>query len=176
MNKQTPFIYQQVKKALVEMIAKEKLEPGDKLPSERQLAKQLGCNYHTVRKSLALLEDDLLVECRVGSGTFVTGFRKAIKGIDGEQQEVIDSPKKVSSTTKPFVGVICPAAANEFSMNFFLIYISRPNAEGWESKSKQLAILEYPAENPPRNLLSMGVLPCFCRLSLRRYLFRNYGN
>jgi DNA-binding LacI/PurR family transcriptional regulator len=118
MVKQAPFIYQRVKKALVDMIAEGNLEPGDKLPSERQLARQLGCNYHTVRKGLALLEEEQLVECRVGSGTFVTGSGKADEGVDGDWLEEIVPRRKVSVKTKAFVGVICPAAGNEFIAEF----------------------------------------------------------
>jgi len=118
MVRQAPFAYQRVKNALVEMIADGKMVPGDKLPSERQLAKQLGCNYHTVRKGLSLLANERLVECRVGSGTFVAGLEKVEKGVAEEPGEEIGSSPKASVKTKAFVGVICPAAANGFSTEF----------------------------------------------------------
>jgi DNA-binding FadR family transcriptional regulator len=45
---------------------------GDRLPSERQLAAQLGVSRPTIREALSALESKGLVVTRVGSGTFVT--------------------------------------------------------------------------------------------------------
>ena len=44
---------------------------GDKLPTERELAKMLGCNVLTVRKGMQILVDEGYLNRRVGSGTFV---------------------------------------------------------------------------------------------------------
>ncbi len=45
---------------------------GDRLPPERELAEHFGAARSTVREALRRLEDQGLVERRVGSGTFVT--------------------------------------------------------------------------------------------------------
>ena len=50
------------------------LDSGDKLPSERDLASQLGCSFLTVRKALNLLSQEGRVVKRTGSGTFVADF------------------------------------------------------------------------------------------------------
>ncbi|MEQ9255721.1 MAG: FadR/GntR family transcriptional regulator [Alphaproteobacteria bacterium] len=56
--------------------------PGDRLPAERQLAQDLHGSRGTVRKALDLLEQDGIIERRVGSGTFVlTGPRIADEDI-----------------------------------------------------------------------------------------------
>ena len=70
-DRSVPFVYERVRRTLIAMICRGDLQVGDKLPSERELAKQLGCNYHTVRRGLALLESDRWIERRVGAGTFV---------------------------------------------------------------------------------------------------------
>jgi DNA-binding transcriptional regulator YhcF (GntR family) len=62
--------YQQVKTSIESVV--DQLEPGDKIPSERELAKQYDCNFLTVRKALALLVDEGRIEKRTGAGTFVT--------------------------------------------------------------------------------------------------------
>lgn len=62
--------YQQVKVSIESVI--DHLDPGDKIPSERDLAKQYGCNFLTVRKALALLVEEGRIEKRTGAGTFVT--------------------------------------------------------------------------------------------------------
>lgn len=45
-------------------------DAGDRLPSERDLAKRLGCSRETLRKSLAALERDGELWRHVGQGTF----------------------------------------------------------------------------------------------------------
>ena len=46
--------------------------PGDKLPTEAELATRFGVNRHTVRQGLASLSEQDLVHARRGAGVFVT--------------------------------------------------------------------------------------------------------
>ena len=64
-------LYQQLQRALREAIETQVLGPEDALPSERQLAAELGISRITVRKAIdGLAEEGLLVR-RQGSGNFV---------------------------------------------------------------------------------------------------------
>jgi GntR family transcriptional regulator len=64
-------LYQQLQRALREAIDTKVLAPEDALPSERQLAAELGISRITVRKAIeGLIEEGLLVS-RQGSGNFV---------------------------------------------------------------------------------------------------------
>jgi GntR family transcriptional regulator, transcriptional repressor for pyruvate dehydrogenase complex len=56
------------------LIRAEKLRPGDRLPSERELGERMGVSRVTVREALRVLEAGGLVEIRVGAkgGAFVT--------------------------------------------------------------------------------------------------------
>jgi len=47
------------------------LEPGDKLPSEREMCEMWGLNRMTLRNALKRLADYGVVESKVGLGTFV---------------------------------------------------------------------------------------------------------
>jgi DNA-binding transcriptional regulator YhcF (GntR family) len=49
-----------------------RLREGDRLPAARELAAQLGVNFHTVRKAYADLAAEGLLEVGQGRGTFVT--------------------------------------------------------------------------------------------------------
>lgn len=60
-----------VAKALRERIVAHKLGPGDRLPSEPELARSLGVSRSTLRAGIALLEEDGLVRRLHGSGTYV---------------------------------------------------------------------------------------------------------
>jgi DNA-binding FadR family transcriptional regulator len=54
------------------MIATKKLKPGDRLPSERELALQFGVSRASVREAIRSLLAFELVESRTGDGTYVT--------------------------------------------------------------------------------------------------------
>lgn len=57
--------------ALSEEIAQGHYAPGDRLPTEAQLAERFGVNRHTVRRALAALSEKGVVHSRRGAGVFV---------------------------------------------------------------------------------------------------------
>lgn len=63
-------VYEEVARQLERIILK-KLHPGDKLPSERELAETLGVSRSSVRDAIRSLELVGLVEPRQGAGTVV---------------------------------------------------------------------------------------------------------
>jgi GntR family transcriptional regulator, transcriptional repressor for pyruvate dehydrogenase complex len=63
-------VYEEVARQLERMILK-KLHPGEKLPSERELAESLGVSRSSIRDAIRSLELVGLVEPRQGSGTVV---------------------------------------------------------------------------------------------------------
>ncbi len=71
MTRPKPFKYILLYEQLRDSIKTGQYGPGDKLPSEQELSRRSGLNYHTVRKSLKLLEADGLLTRRVGTGSFV---------------------------------------------------------------------------------------------------------
>ncbi|WP_306512584.1 GntR family transcriptional regulator [Janibacter hoylei] len=62
--------YQQVAAALRAAILTRKFEPGDKLPSQIELAKHYGVARMTVQQALRLLKDEGLTYSRQGSGVY----------------------------------------------------------------------------------------------------------
>lgn len=64
-------LYQQLQRALRDAIEHGELGPDDALPSERQLAAELGISRITVRKAIDGLADEGLLVRRQGSGNFV---------------------------------------------------------------------------------------------------------
>ena len=58
--------------ALARQIGGGHYKPGDKLPTEAQLAERFGVNRHTVRRALGQLQSDGMVYARRGAGVFVT--------------------------------------------------------------------------------------------------------
>ena len=66
-----PQRYEQVVRRLSADIAAGRLAPGERLPSERDLARALGVGRASVREALAALANQGLLETRPGSGSFV---------------------------------------------------------------------------------------------------------
>jgi len=64
-------LYQQLQRGIREAIEKHILGPDDALPSERQLAEDLGVSRITVRKAIDGLAAEGLLVSRQGSGNFV---------------------------------------------------------------------------------------------------------
>ena len=58
------------------LILENKLQPGDRLPPERELAERFGVNRMTLRAALAELRAANLIVARQGSGHVVTAFEK----------------------------------------------------------------------------------------------------
>jgi GntR family transcriptional repressor for pyruvate dehydrogenase complex len=63
-------VYEEVARQIERLILK-KLKPGDKLPSERELAEMLGVSRSSIRDAIRGLELTGLVEPRQGAGTIV---------------------------------------------------------------------------------------------------------
>jgi DNA-binding FadR family transcriptional regulator len=64
-------LYQVVADQLAELISKEEYRSGDRLPTERELARQLGVSRPVIREAMIALEIAGLVAVRSGSGTYV---------------------------------------------------------------------------------------------------------
>lgn len=65
-------VKEQVLQQLKQYIVAGGMLPGEKLPSERELAERLGIGRTSVREALKVLEAIGLVESRIGDGTFIT--------------------------------------------------------------------------------------------------------
>jgi GntR family transcriptional repressor for pyruvate dehydrogenase complex len=61
----------QVAERVQTLLEEREVEPGDRLPPERQLAAELGVSRSTLREGLRRLVDLGIVEARQGSGTYV---------------------------------------------------------------------------------------------------------
>ena len=64
-------IYQQIRDRIVEAIASGQQPAGSPLPSTRQLAMDLGVNFHTVNKSYDILRQEGLVRINRKSGAVI---------------------------------------------------------------------------------------------------------
>jgi DNA-binding FadR family transcriptional regulator len=64
-------VYEQVARRIMQDIRVGLLAPGQRLPSERELARQMEVGRSSVREAIGVLHVEGLVETRAGSGSFV---------------------------------------------------------------------------------------------------------
>ncbi|MCK5428642.1 MAG: FadR family transcriptional regulator [Anaerolineales bacterium] len=65
-------LYEQIVAQIEDRILSGELQPGDKLPAERELAEQFGVSRTAIREAMKALTQRGLVEIYPGRGTFVT--------------------------------------------------------------------------------------------------------
>ncbi len=92
-------IYVQVQDAIIKKIILGDYEPGDKIPSIKDLAKDFKINANTVSKSLTDLEAQGILETRRGMGTYIV-----------EDKEMIDE------TVDKYIGSRVSDIIREFEM------------------------------------------------------------
>ncbi len=67
----TKKVYEEIVGQIKALIVEGRLQPGDKLASERDLSEQLGVSRASVREALSALEMAGIIEIRPGEGSFV---------------------------------------------------------------------------------------------------------
>ena len=89
-------IYEQLYNGIVRLSALGAMLPGERLPSVRSLAQELGVNPNTVQKAYQLLERDGLIVSAPGKGSFLADQggklnEKRLKAKETLKQAVTDA-------------------------------------------------------------------------------------
>ena len=101
-------IYRQLARQVRHMVAAEKLKKGDKLPSHRDLAKDLVINHLTVKKAYESLEAEGLIETLRGRGTYIAGSRtsglqkEGLRDLSQHVRALIDEARLLGVEKKEF--------------------------------------------------------------------------
>jgi|SRR5690554_2538354 len=77
-------IYEQIITEIKRMIVRGELNPGDKLPSQRDMARLLEVNPNTIQRTYREMEMLELVETKRGTGTFLKEDEEMIKDLKNE--------------------------------------------------------------------------------------------
>ena len=104
-------IYSQIIDEMTMRIASGAYEPGEKLPSVRDLAMDAGGNPNTMQKALAELERKGLVFSERTSGRFVTKEEKVLKALHEELarkyfEEFADKLRKIGMSGEDIAGAV----------------------------------------------------------------------
>ncbi len=105
----TDRLYRKIAEQLSQLIASGELSPGQRLPAERDLAKQLGVSRPSVREALIALEIEGKVEIRVGSGVYVSPPRP----VPVSTREEGEGPFEMLRARRAVEGEVAALAAKE---------------------------------------------------------------
>jgi DNA-binding FadR family transcriptional regulator len=106
-----PQRYEQVARRLRADISAGRLAPGERLPSERDLARALGVGRASVREALAALANQGLLETRPGSGSFVAADARAHAGEPGTHDAAPSDLLEARALLEPQVARLAAARA-----------------------------------------------------------------
>ncbi|NLM11952.1 MAG: GntR family transcriptional regulator [Clostridiaceae bacterium] len=86
-------------------------EPGDELPSRRELAALLGINPNTVQKAYKLMEDSGYVQTIGNSGSIIYIDKKILSSIENELtkglvKDFVKAAKDINMSFKETIGLI----------------------------------------------------------------------
>ena len=87
--KSSKSVYEQVIDKIKELVMTGVLEEGSKLPSVRELSRQLTINPNTVQKAFKELERDGYIYTVSGKGTFISA-RNEIKADDAQIKDALE--------------------------------------------------------------------------------------
>jgi DNA-binding FadR family transcriptional regulator len=107
-------------------ISKQSFKPGEKLPTEREIAEQFGTGRNTVRKMLEVLEKEGTIVREIGRGTFVkdvltpgaavkaavSGLSAGLDGIDIAQTASPRDLMEFRLSLEPFIAELSVERAN----------------------------------------------------------------
>lgn len=82
-------IWIQIRNRVIYLIRSGQLQPGDRLPSVRELAVKQNINFNTAAKAYKDLERDGLIQTKRGSGTFVATQADDVRGISDSPIDTI---------------------------------------------------------------------------------------
>ena len=117
---ETP-IYEQLRRQIIQGIAKGELKKGEELPSVRQLAEDIGINLHTVNKAYNILKEEgyLVVDRRKGTRISGTMPKTDESYIDSLKEEIkyITANAYCRGVSKQSFLELCEKYFNDFIKN-----------------------------------------------------------
>jgi len=88
-------ISRQIAQQIATYCASGKLKAGQRMPSVRELSRELAVNQNTILRVYERLSGDGLLEMRHGQGTFVASDARR-KGLAGHRRRLVDELRQVA--------------------------------------------------------------------------------
>jgi GntR family transcriptional repressor for pyruvate dehydrogenase complex len=159
-------ISEEIVHQIKQLISKGELKPGDRIPSERELAQMLGVSRPSVREAIMVLEAMGFLESRQGGGTFVKTLTAVsimdplAKLVEKKDPELLRSLAEVRMGLEGWSAYLAGKRATEKDIAELrrLYYVMEKQAAkgGWDSEVD--AEFHYAITAASHNSLQMHVL------------------
>ena len=134
----TQKLYRKIALAIAAAIADGRYGPGDKLPSERELADNFGVSRPTIRDAMIALEFQGLVEARQGSGVYVNASAPVAE--DAAELEI--SALEWTEARRLFEGEACALSAATATQEQLTLLDRLANEMAADSSHEEIERLE----------------------------------
>lgn len=121
-----PFLYQRLYDYVLDEIRAGRLGTGDRVPSEKELARMFGVSRITSKKALQMLSRDGVVERIVGKGSFVTEQLPALERLSSPA-----AAPRARRSGRSCIGFVLPAFSPAFEIGLL---------EGVEGRAAELGL------------------------------------
>lgn len=159
-------ISEEIVNQIKQLISKGELKPGDRIPSERELAGMLGVSRPSVREAIMVLEAMGFLESRQGGGTYVRALTEGsimdplAKLVEKRDPELLRSLAEVRMGLESWSAYLAAQRAEEKDIAELrrLYYVMEKQAKrgGWDSEVD--AEFHYAITAASHNSLQMHVL------------------
>jgi GntR family transcriptional repressor for pyruvate dehydrogenase complex len=110
-------LYQDIIQQILNMLDKNQLRIGDRLPSERELSDVIGVSRSTLREAFRVLEQQGIIETKPGDGRYIVGLPKENEKLsifeDLEKIEIWDLLEARETLETKIVELACERATEE---------------------------------------------------------------
>ena len=110
-----PLLYEQICDYIIDEIAGARLRPGDRIPTEQELASTFAVSRITIRRAMSRLQRDGLIERFRGKGTFVTD-RAPHLAAAARPDAANAAPRSAPPRPRRRIGFIIPEVSDLFGV------------------------------------------------------------
>lgn len=136
-------VAKEVKKQIIEL----SMQPGTRLPSERELISIYGVGRSTIREAMKLLKAENIIEIRRGEGTFVsnhTGMTSDPLGLDfANQTKMIEDLLEARLLIEPEIAVLAAIRAKDKDIEILEEIVGKMMKSTTHSEAHTLLDVEF---------------------------------
>ncbi|MED5019523.1 substrate-binding domain-containing protein [Paenibacillus chibensis] len=114
MNTRVP-LYQKIQQYILELIRSNGLQPGERIPTEKELMEQFNVSKITVVKALSTLADEQIIDRVPGKGSFV-GKRKQVDSTSIKDESPLPKPATSGVQASKLIGLVIPSILDYFAI------------------------------------------------------------
>ena len=182
------FLYEQVRNYILDEIRSGRLRPGDRVPSEKELAERFSVSRITSKRALAMLEELGLVDRARGKGSFVARRLPPLHQLPGAPPDPLPAealPAQLAErrATTEAIGLVLPDASQSYGLELLCAIEERAAELGYnlvlrrtrgKQDEEEYAIDALTSGDAVQGLIVFPVHGEFYNTSLVRLVLENY--